>query len=575
MFNKARSVLALFFIYNLPNVLFLRQIIVVRNLLSCLLVAGLALYILSCGKIHKVDPIIIAEDYKKGESLFNEGNDSAFYYFNRSASRSTDSLQVAMAYTYMAIIQAYAGDNLGSQENLLQALKLMDENNERDHHVLLSCYNQLANANLNMKNYEVAITYYDKALKLIEDKPFRWITLNGKAVAYQKLKQYDEALAIYHAILNDTVTNPKEYARIITNRAYTGWLKDAAYPADREMKEALRIREREEDQWGLNTSYARLADYYAASKPDSALVYAGKMLAIAKQLNSPDDELEALQKLIPLSAAAAMKQYFERYHFLNDSLQASRNNAKNQFALIRYESEKHKNENLGLQKENAEKKLDLIIQQVSFAGALVLAVIAFWWYRKRKQQAIREQQFKTSQKVHDVVANGLYSIITKIEHHPQIQKDQLLDDLETLYDRSRDISYEPAVTVSQDYHEEIASLLSSFSADNTAVSIAGNTPALWSRVSAKARNELKHILQELMVNMKKHSAAQNVGIRFMQQEKQLEIRYTDDGVGLPQGFNYGNGLTSTENRIKSIGGHLSFGQSASAGLTIHMFIPIA
>lgn len=546
-----------------------------RNLLSCLLAGSLVLYILSCGKIHKEDPIIIADDYKKGESLFNEGNDSAFYYFNLSANRSTDSLQVAMAYTYMAIIQSYAGDNWGSQETLLQALKLLHENNERDRHVLLSCYNQLANANLNMKNYEVALTYYDKTLPLIEDKAFKWITLNGKAVVYQKLKQYDQALAIYHTILNDTITSPKEYARILTNMAYTRWLKDAAYPADREMREALQIREREQDQWGLNTSYARLSDYYAASRPDSAFFYAGKMLAVAKQLNSADDELEALQKLIPLSAASGMKNYFERYRFLDDSLQTSRSNAKNQFALIRYETEKHKTENLGLQKENAEKKLDLIIQRVSFAAALIILGIIFWWYRKRKQQTIREQEFKTSQKVHDVVANGLYSIITKIEHNKEIQKEQLLDDLETLYDRSRDISYEPVATAPRDFHEEIARLLKSFGANNTAVSIAGNTPELWQLLPAKAKNEIKHILQELMVNMKKHSGAQNVGIKFTSQEHQLEIRYTDDGVGLPQGFSYGNGLTSTETRIKGIGGQLSFGQSATAGLTIHLFIPIS
>lgn len=546
-----------------------------RNLLTCLLVCSLGLYSLSCSKIHKEDPIIIAEDYKKGESLFNEGNDSAFYYFNLSANRSTDSLQIAMAYTYMAIIQSYAGDNWGSQETLLRALKLLHENSERDRHVLLSCYNQLANANLNMKNYEVALTYYDKTLALIQDKAFKWITLNGKAVVYQKMKQYDQALVIYHTILNDTITNQKEYARILTNQAYTRWLKDAAYPADKEMKEALHIREREQDQWGLNTSYARLSDYYTASRPDSAFIYAGKMLSVARQLNSADDELEALQKLIPLSSVSGMKTYFERYRFLDDSLQTSRNNAKNQFALIRYETEKHKTENLGLQKENAEKKLDLIIQRVSFGAALLILIIIFWWYRKRKQQAVREQQFKTSQKVHDVVANGLYSIITKIEHDKDIQKEQLLDDLETLYDRSRDISYEPVLSAPQEYHEEIARLITSFGADSTAVSIVGNTPELWSLLSVKAKKEIKHILQELMVNMKKHSGAQNVGIKFTRQEDRLEIRYTDDGAGLPQDFRYGNGLASTENRIKSIGGQLSFGQSATAGLTIQMFIPIS
>lgn len=545
-----------------------------RYLPPLLVIFLVSSFILACGKIHKVDPIIIADDYKKGESLFNQQNDSAFYYFNLSASVSKDSLQIAMANVYMAIIQSYAGDNLGSQENLLQALKLMDENNERDHHVLLSCYNQLANANLNMKNYTTAITYYDKALNLIDDKAFISITQNGKAVAYQKLKQYDEALAIYNTILKDSITSPKEYARVITNKAYTSWLRDNKYPADKELLEALEIRKNENDLWGLNTSYARLSDYYTVSRPEAALFYADKMLAITKQLNSPDDEMEALQKLIPLSSASGAKNYFERYRFLNDSLQTTRNNAKNQFALIRYETEKHKTENLGLQKENAEKKLDLIFQRIGFVSLLVIVVIIFLWYRKRKQQAISQQQFKTSQRVHDVVANGLYSIITKVEHNAHIKKDQLLDDLETLYERSRDISYEPILAEPNDYHDKMAHLLMSFGTSETAVSISGNTPELWNAIPVKYKEQLKQVLQELMVNMKKHSAAQNVAIIFALQPQAIEIRYTDDGVGLPENFKYGNGLTSTENRIKSMGGQIIFDPLTNAGLSIKMNIPI-
>lgn len=565
--------LALFFVHSLVNVLFLRQIILVRYLPPLLVIFFVCCFILSCGKMQKTDPIIIADDYKKGETLFNLKNDSAFYYFNRSASLSKDSLQIAMANVYMAIIQSYAGDNLGSQENLLQALKLMDENNERDHHVLLSCYNQLANANLNMKNYKTALTYYDKALNLIDDKAYRWIIQNGKAVAYQKLKQYDEALAIYNTILKDTITSPKEYARIITNKAYTSWLQDNKYPADKEMLAALDIRQSENDLWGLNTSYARLSDYYTTTQPGAALLYAHKMLATTQALKSPDDEMEALQKLIPLSGVKEAKVYFDRYILLNDSLQTSRSNAKNQFALIRYETEKHKTENLGLQKENAEKKLSLIIQRVGFVSVLIIVVIIFWWYRKRKQQAISRQQFKTSQKVHDVVANGLYSIITKVEHNAHIEKDQLLDDLETLYERSRDISYEPILAEPNDYHDKIAHLLMSFGTSETAVSISGNTPELWNAIPVKYKEQLKQVLQELMVNMKKHSAAQNVAIIFAQQPQTIEIRYTDDGVGLPENFKYGNGLASTENRIKSMGGQIIFDPLTNTGLSIKLNIP--
>lgn len=67
------------------------------------------------------------------------------------------------------------------------------------------------------------------------------------------------------------------------------------------------------------------------------------MFEIAKQLDSPDDQLEALQKLIALEPSEKSKFYFSKYQKINDSLQTARSKAKNQFALIRYETEKEKN----------------------------------------------------------------------------------------------------------------------------------------------------------------------------------------------------------------------------------------
>src|SRR5690606_12068453 len=118
---------------------------------------------------------------------------------------------------------------------------------------------------------------------------------------------------------------------------------------------ALRIREKETDRWGLNSSYTHLSDYYAATRPDSALYYAHKMYSGAQLLHSADDQIRALYRLIRLSQPDAAKQYFETYKELTDSVNLARSAAKNQFALIRYEVEKNKAENLRLQHENSQK----------------------------------------------------------------------------------------------------------------------------------------------------------------------------------------------------------------------------
>src|SRR5690606_33576058 len=153
-------------------------------------------------------------------------------------------------------------------------------------------------------------------------------------------------------------------------------------------------------------------------------------------------------------------------------------------------------------------------------------------------------------------------------------RQSLLDEMETLYEQSRDISYDPISPPPQDFSKEIAALLMSFSTRETGISIVGNTPEIWKGVQEKYRKELKHALQELMVNMKKHSRANNVVVKFELTPKGLNIHYTDDGRGLPAEFRFGNGLNNTENRIRNMGGLFTFNLPCETGLKIQLFIPI-
>jgi len=532
---------------------------------------------------NRKDTVVVVKrepDLAKAESFLYVKDDSAFYYFNEVVSNSKDSLQIAMAYNGMATIQSGAGDYFGSQENLLTSLSYLNEQKADDRYCISSDYNELGSTSLNLKNYDAAIDYYDRALKFAENDDYKLTFLNNKALAYQKIKAFAQAIAIYDSILSKNKKDEKAFARVLSNRARARWLQDSTYQAAPELNEALQIRIKQDDYWGQNASYAHLSDYYANSHPDSALMYADKMYTIARHLNSPDDEIEALQKLILLGPSQTIRQYYKRYQYLSDSVQTARNTAKNQFALIRYDAEKNKIENLKLQKENADKKVQIIQQRLMIYGAAAAMILGVFlvviWNRKRKQQMasrIRDHKLKTSQKVHDVVANGLYRIMTEIEHHP-IEKESLLDKIEDMYERSRDISYEQPEITSTDFQAEIAWLLKAFNTDNTRVVTAGNDKGLWEKVDTNIQKEVKHILQELMINMKKHSGASYVGIRFKQSGNQVEIQYTDNGAGLPPAYSFGNGLTNTENRIKNINGEITF-TNVNKGLKIQISFPIA
>jgi signal transduction histidine kinase len=535
-----------------------------------------------CRQKPKVFSLVTTPDFDKGVSLLDRQNDSAYYYFNKAATNSKDSLQIALAYNYMAVIQTEASDYYGSQESLLTSLKYLDEKNESDTNCLIANYNVLGRNSANLKNYSTAIFYYDRALRLINNDYSKTIALNNKAVAYQDERNYKQAISIYQSILNQSKKEKKEYARILTNLATARWLKDSNYKAALELMEAFQIRKDENDNWGLNSSYAHLSDYYSHSHPDSALIYAHKMYAMAQQLNSPDDRLEALQKLITLSAPTSVKEYFSQYHRLSDSIQMTRNAAKNQFALIRYETEKNKAELLKLQEDYSEEKAQIFRQQAIIAGAILVFLLATVWLRKRRKQmqlesqnAIQQSQLKTSQKVHDIVANGLYHIMTGLEHKKNIDKEELLDEIEILYEKSRDISHEEPQTTNSNFQAKIRKLLTSFVNPDTTVVVAGINEINWDSIKSRTKSELEPVLLELMVNMKKHSSAKNIAMKFEKDGASLDIHYLDDGIGLPVTPHHGNGLRNTENRIKRLGGRITFDNTVQKGLKIDIFLPNA
>ena len=525
-------------------------------------------------------------NYDLAESLFNKNNDSAFYYFNKVVTTSKDSLNIAMSYNYMAVIQAEASDYSGGQESLMMSLKFLNDKKESNFSCLSSDYNELGLNLLHFKNYDLALDYYDKSIKYSNNKAFNLIALSNKALIYEKAKKYTQAIKLYNDVLSVKEMSQQEYARILSNFTKTKWLQNPDYKAAPYFLKALHIREKENNIWGKNASYAHLADYYTPIQPDSALFFAHKRYQVSKDLKSPDDQIEALKKLIELSPPQETKRYFDTYQKLDDSLQTARNAAKNQFALIRYEAEKNKSDNLKLQKENTDKKYQIIKQRILLFSTLLLflagSVISVIWYKKRKQRleleaqnSIRESQLKTSKKVHDVVANGLYRVMTEIENQERLDRNSILDKLENMYEKSRDISYEELEFSDQNFHLKISDLLRSFATETTRIVLVGNTAGLWEKVSTQNKMEIEHVLQELMVNMDKHSEASNVAVKFMQTNNCIHIYYTDNGIGMSKERQFNNGLTNTGNRIKSIHGEIIFDTKAEKGLKVQISFPVS
>jgi len=71
------------------------------------------------------------------------------------------------------------------------------------------------------------------------------------------------------------------------------------------------------------------------------------------------------------------------------------------------------------------------------------------------------------------------------------------------------------------------------------------------------------VLQELMTNMRKHSAATLVVLKFKQENNKLTIEYTDNGLGCE--LKKQVGLKNTETRMESINGSIIFDSRINKG----------
>lgn len=514
--------------------------------------------------------------YEKAFVLMDKNqSDSAFYYLNKAKDlfqKQKDNFGVGKSYVNMAVLQENTGDNFGSIESSLTAFRFLKQKDTSHYQTLFSNYNNLGVASNNLKNYDDAKRFYNKAFLFTKDPIDRMSLLNNLAIVYHNEKDYRNAVKIYDKLLDSIGSESEFYPRLLLNFCRSKWFENRNYNPVHNYLLAEKLSEKLEDDWTKDAAFAYLSAYYLDKNADSSRLYSTKMLSLAKKLNYPADQLEALQNLIKLSDGKQSQKYFDDYSRIQDSLVNAQNKAKNQFALIRFESEKSKSENLILQKEHTAHKYQVQIQNLIIGLLLfcfiLIVILAYFWLKKRREKLhwetnnkLQEQRLDFSKKVHDVVANGIYEVMTTIENQDDLPKERILDKLELMYEKSRNLSYENELQ--QDFCERISGLISSFDNEKTKIIIIGNDEVFWSTHNQFIQEELFQIMRELLVNMKKHSQASQVIIRFVTKNNANEIRYTDNGIGIDENLVEKNGFKNMKSRLKEINATLEMEESVS------------
>ncbi len=524
--------------------------------------------------------------YQEGILLLQKNDLEAYKKFQSAISyykKYNDYSNISKSLICQAIAQQGRGDIFGAESTLVEALKIMKDDDES----LFSVYDTMANLKLDQKEYLQAIKWYDKALLAnIPSEESKTSILNNKSVALFKSGDYSDALKLLQQLEITNLSDVKLKNRIKDNIEYVKWLKDKNYPAQKSIERIAQLKLQNSDFWGLNSSYAHLSEINKNHDLQKSLYYAKKMLEIANKNKSPEDRLEAIERIILVDNANNAKKYFSEFKILSDSIQISRNDYRTQFAYIKYDSEKKDAENQSLKLKDAENKINIIYLGSGLMCLTLILIFGYFWNERRKKNIrsekeqeklleVKNTELKYSKKVHDRVANRIYQIISFVENTLHLDKNSILFALENVYETSRDISYENLdVNEKQNYRVQLSNMLSSYSSPDIAkVIITGNDDEIWQNTSLLQKTEVYLVLQELMTNMKKHSRANIVSIKFSRENSNINISYTDNGIGIKQ-LSPKNGLQNMENRINSINGTIIFDTETNNLLKINISFPV-
>jgi two-component sensor histidine kinase len=558
----------------------------------------LFLVILSCQK-RECKPTASKNIKKEIEKLFaigdrfydNQKFDSSFYYYNKVkdiCNPKTDPQNYVITLNAMAELQRYHGDFVGSEATLTEAIPYLKYIKKSNH--IWNTYVELGNNYLLTSDLNNALFYYNKALNL---KTSKWRKLSAKnsigTVLIQQHK-YTEALQIFLPLSRkrEIIKVPENYSKLLDNIGFC-YFKIGNPRALSYLNKALKLAYETNDYSGAAKYHLSLARFYQVANP--ILSKKNTLLSYKNYSNVKDIDgrMNALELLVNNSKDNELKKYSLIYIKINDSITIVRQKAKNQFAKIKYDSKKEKVENLKLKSHRAENELKLkrqksrnIISYIIIILSLSLILVLYFYLtskgNKEKIEATYKSETRIAKKLHDELANDIYHTMAFAENKNLSlaeNKEHLLNNLDAIYSRTKDISKENSrIITNENYAFYLKEMISGFNTPDINLLLNGLDTISWNIVEQNKKIALYRVLQELLVNMKKHSEATLVGINFKKTDKSIVINYTDNGKGVDvTKMAFKNGLHNVETRILNVKGEIDIDSAPEKGFKVFIKFP--
>ncbi|MFA9195569.1 ATP-binding protein [Flavobacterium sp. FBOR7N2.3] len=510
------------------------------------------------------------------------------------------------------------GDLIGSEKEIFRILRLVKNyDNKIVNEIYYDAYNTLGLVYNAMGEYENAILYHKKALKILDETQIigksqtMAISYLNLGMVYSKLKDYKLANNYFlKGIEQQKIDNqdPKIYALLLDNLGYSKFkLQDDSGLPDL-FYTSLKIRDSLKLYSEIPSNKIHLSEYYHYKNDKvKSLKFANEALVLARKMNIARETLLALKQITvvdPQNASSYTKEYIR----INEELQQYERKIGEKFSRIQYDTDQIKGENTDLETKN--RKLVYFFSGLTILG-LFLYIIKSQkaktrelLYKQQQQKANEDiynlmisqqntieanrvqEKKRVAQELHDGVLGRMFGVRMNLEGLNQFNDDlavtQRHDYLSELKNIEQDIR-----EISHDLNREKSELINNFVAivDNLFEEQRKTFPSKlissidstikWDLAVNSVKINLYRIIQESLQNINKYANASTIKVELKKQENNIILTITDNGVGFNVNLKKkGIGLQNMISRAKECKGEFNVQSKKDEGTTITVSIPI-
>ncbi|WP_298882074.1 sensor histidine kinase [uncultured Polaribacter sp.] len=532
-----------------------------------------------------------------------------------------DSLQLAKAYKIKSLAYHFSSNLDASIKYTINAATIF--NQLKDYENYANSYTNLGwqIKNINLKK---GIYYMNTGIKILENNAKNSLSLasayNNYGVLKNRINQLDSAL-YYHKkslnlclLKNDSIGIP--FA--LTHIANVFIKKQDFKKAESNLNEALFIRKKRSDIYGIADSYLYLGDlFYSQKKYNKAINYfkKGAEISIANgyfplRKYATEYIYKSYENTGDIKNAFS---YYKTFNKIKDSVLNEKTNSKISSLEIQFNTVEKEKE-IAIQKEKLlEQELSLknktLYAILLLASLIILSIISIGIYKKNQfkrkqlqkeidlkdalatittQNKLQEQRLRISRDLHDNIGSQLTFIISSIDNLKYISKDanqKLKDKLTSISSFTGDTIHELRDTIwamnkseisVEDLHARVLSFIekAKVASEKTEFKIIENIDENINFSSLAGMNIFR-VIQEAINNAIKYANASKIEISLQKNKDLFEVLIKDNGIGFDLNtVNLGNGLSNMEERMNNINGKVNINSKLKSGTEISISISL-